>query len=143
MRIPAARITTTADGIYRRDPSGRPAIIWPVRNSEREFVDTVAWHVETPAHWWMFYGDDCALLGARQLAMARDYGHAIRLHRTPQEWLLANRDGVVILRWDIDYRDFFDGVASVGCDCPALETRFRDSLRRWEPLLTSEARHAA
>lgn len=143
LRLPAARITTSADGTYKREPSGRPAIIWPVRDSERETVNLVAWHVETPTRWWMLYGDDCPLLGARQLAVARYFGDSIRLHPTPQEWLLANRDGVVILRWNIDYRDIFDGVASVGCDCPALGTRFRDSLRRWEPLLTSEARHGA
>lgn len=131
--IPAARIITSADGRYRRDPSGRPAIIWPVRDSERELVDTVAWHVETPTRWWMLYGDDCPLLGARQLAIARYFGDAIELHPTPQHWLLAHRRGVVILRWDVDYADTFEGVGAVHCCNSEFEHRFQQALRAWEP----------
>lgn len=145
MRIPASRIITFADGRYKRDSSGRPAIIWPVLNSERELVDTLAWHVETPTRWWLRYADDCPLLGARQLAVARYFGDSIQLHPTPQHWLLAHGKGVVILRWDFDYRGLFEGVPSVECDCSALKTRIRDSFRRWEPLVIStwKVRHVA
>ena len=44
--LPAARIATSADGTYRRSPTGNPAIILPVRNVERELVDTVGNDVE-------------------------------------------------------------------------------------------------
>ena len=55
LRLPAARITTSADGTYKREPSGRPAIIWPVRNNKHEPIGNVAgravarMHVETSA----------------------------------------------------------------------------------------------
>ncbi len=133
LRLPAARIVTSADGTYKCDPNGRPALIWPVRNTERELVDTVAWHIETPGHWWMHYGDDCPLLGARQLAIARYFGDAIELHPTPHDWLLAHGNGVVILRWDVDYRDVFEGVGTVQCCSVNFEHRFRRALRALEP----------
>ena len=142
--IPAARIITSADGRYRRDPSGRPAIIWPVRDSERELVDLVAWHVEAPGHWWLFYADDCPLLGARQLAVARYFGDSIELHPTPQDWLLASRQGVVILRWDVNYRDIFEGVGTVQCCSVDFESRFRQALRAREPAtIVRKMRHVA
>ena len=134
LRLPAARIVTSADGTYKCDPNGRPALIWPVRNTERELVDTVAWHVETPTHWWMYFGDDCPLLGARQLAVACYFGDAIELHPTPQSWLLALGRGVVILRWNyLDLDLLFDGVGTVHCCSFDFEHRFRQALRAREP----------
>ena len=144
MRIPAARIRADKDGTFRRDPEGEPAIIWPVLDSDREIVNLVAWHVETPTRWWLFYADDCPLLGARQLAVARYFGDPVQLHPTPQHWVLANRQGVVILRWDIDYHDVFDGVGSVQCCSVDFEHRFRQALRAREPAtIVREMRHAA
>ena len=144
--IGAARIVPSADGTYRPDPAGQWAAICPVRNSNLKLVDCVAWHVEMSGRWWLRHGDECPLLGARQLAVARYFGEVIQLHSTPEDWLLALGRGVAILKWDVDYRDLFDGVARVECDSPALQERLRDALRRWEPSVTikpSEVRRAA
>jgi len=134
LRLPAARIVTSADGTYRRSPTGRLATYQHVRNAERELVDFVAWYVEKPTIWWMLYGDDCPLLGARQLAIACYFGDAIELHPTPQSWLLALGRGVVILRWDyLDLDLLFDGVGTVHCCSFDFEHRFRQALRAREP----------
>ncbi len=55
LRLPKERITTSADGTYRRDARGRPTIICPVRNNKHEPIGNVAgravarMHVETSA----------------------------------------------------------------------------------------------
>ncbi len=145
MKLPKAQIATFADGTYRRDPGGEWAVILPVHDRDKTLCDLVAWLLDDPGSWWLRHGDETPILGSRRLAVAAYFGDAIRLYSTPQHWLLARGDGAVVLKWDVDCRDLFDGVARVECDCPALETRFRDSLRRWEPLLTSvrDVRHAA
>ena len=143
--IPAARIRTADDGTYRPDSTGEWAAILPVHDRHNELCDLVAWLLDEPGCWWLRHSDETPILGTRRLAVAAYFGDAIHLYSTPERWLLARGDGAVVLKWDVDCRDLFDGVARVVCDCPALEARFRDSLRRWEPLVTSArgVRHAA
>ena len=143
MKVPAARILPYDDGTYRPDPDGDWAVILPVRDRNKELCDLVAWLLDEPGRWWLRHGDETPILGSRRLAVAAYFGDTIRLYSTPERWLLARGDGAVVLKWDVDCRNLFDGVGRVECDCPVLELRFRDSLRRWEPLLTSETRHAA
>ncbi len=137
------RISFNGDGTYRPSPDGEQASALPVYDRLDRLVDLVAWLPDRPTVWYFRHGDEISILGSRGLAVAKYFGDAIKLYATPHRWLLAGGDGAVILKWDVDHRELFDGVARVECDCPALETRFRGSLRRWEPLLTSEIRHAA
>ena len=141
--IPAARIITSADGRYRRDPSGWPAIIWPVRDSERELVDLVAWHVETPGHWWLFYRDEAIILGIRTLAIARDFKEPIVLHSTPQQWLLTGRTGVCVLRWNVPLQETLGDIPEITCDSAWLKRRLQKALRKNEPKMIVEASNAA
>ena len=141
--IGAARIVPSADGTYQPDPSGEWAVILPVRDRDGELCDLATWFSDQPGRWWLRHGDETPILGSRRLAVAAYFGDAIRLYSTPERWLLASGDGTVVLKWGVDCRDLFEGVKRVDCDCPPLEARFRDSLRQWEPLLTSEVRYAA
>ena len=113
-------------------------------DSDGELSDLIAWFPEQPVRWWFLYGNE-PILGSRQLAVAAYFGEAIKLYSTPERWLLASGDGAVILRWGIDCRDLFDGIARVECDCQQLQRRFRKALRSWEPTVASvrEVRHAA
>lgn len=142
--IGAARVVVAGDGTYRPDASGQYGAILPVYGSDGELGDLVAWFLEQPTHWWLRDGGE-PILGSRALAVAAFFGDPIRLYSTPEQWLLAGGSGVVILLWDVDCRELFDGVGHVECDCPQLEQRFRQALRRWEPSVTTmrEARHVA
>ena len=143
--IAAARIITAGDGTYRPDTSGEWAAILAVHDQDGEVADLCAWFLDQPSRWWLYYGDEMPILGARALAVAAYFGDPIRLHSTPERWLLARGDGVVILRWDVDCRELFEGVSHVECDCPQLQRRFHQALRSWEPpvSIVGEARHAA
>ena len=138
MRVPPSiPIKTSDDGTYFPDPTGEWAVILPVRDRNNELCDLVAWLLDDPGRWWLRHGDETPILGCRRLAVAAYFGDAIKLYSTPERWLVARGHGAVILKWDVDCRDLFDGVARVECDCPTLATKFRQTLRRWEPKITS------
>ncbi len=120
--IGAARIVVASDGTYRPDTAGQYAVIIAVHDQDREIADLCAWFPDRPGRWWLRYADEAPILGARALAMARYFGEAIKLYSTPERWLLVRGDGVVILRWSVDYRDLFDGVGRVECDSPPTRT---------------------
>ena len=154
-----ARIATSADGLFQPDPKGEPAVLIGVDDSLGRLGDLCAWIPDAPGRWWLRTGD-CPILGAEAIANAAEDGRSIRLWSTPQQWLMAKpRDCIrptaacyrvcgtcsvprrgAILDWSADLRQTFQGVASVHCDHPELETRFRRALRRCEP---RELGHAA
>lgn len=142
-RWPAARIRTFRDGTFRRDPDGEPALIWPVVDCDREMVDLVAWDVDAPEHWWLFYRDEAIILGARTLAVARYFREPVVLHSTPHQWLLTGRAGACVLRWNVPLQEILEGVPEIACDSAWLKRRLQNALRQNEPKIIVEARHAA
>ncbi len=142
MRLPAARICTFSDGTFRRSSEGEPALIWPVVDCDREMVDLVAWDVDTPSRWWLLYRDEAVVLGARTLAISRYFQEPITFHSTPQQWLLAGRTGVCVLRWNVPLHEILEGVPQITCDSPRLKRLLQKALRQSEPKLTVEAQHA-
>ncbi len=142
--IGAARIVVSGDGTYRADTSGQYAAILAVHDQDGEVADIVAWFPDAPGRWWLRYGE-VVVLGARALEVARYFNDPTTLHGTPQSWALARGDGACVLRWDVDLRELFDGIARVDC-APNLADRLRRSLRQWEPVMPTPARrirHAA
>ena len=80
------------------EADGQPvdAVIFPARNELGDHVDYVAWEprLNRMASW---YGR-AALLGEDELFAPRlDPEQALRVHETPLQWLLAERQGVVIV----------------------------------------------
>ena len=160
------RITTSTDGRYSLDPAREWAAIIPVRDRYGDLCDLVAWLPDEPQRWWLRLGEATPILGTEALAIAAADGQAINLHSTPERYLIAKGPGCIrspgvcvgecaicglprgacVLRWDVDIRELFEGVSRVNCDCPELERRLLQSLRGWEPRVTSyrpEVRHAA
>ena len=139
------RIVTAADGTYRRDRDGLPAATLAVRDRYGELCDFLAWIPPARSPWWLLHGGETPILGARALALAAYFGDTVRLYSTPEAWAVAGGDDVVILKWDVDCGELFEGVARVECDCPELQQRLRQMLRRWEPTLVTvrEVSHAA
>ena len=142
-RWPAARIRTSKDGTFRRDPEGEPALIWPVFDSDDDMVDLVAWDVDAPSRWWLLYRDEAIVLGAHTLAIARYFQEPIILHSVPQQWLVTGRTGVCVLRWDVPLPEILEGVPEITCDSAWLKRRLQKALRQNEPKMIVEARHAA
>ena len=105
--IGAARILTRRDGTYRPGPSGQWAAVTVIHNRYGELCDLVAWLPGEPEAWWLRRGDETPFLGTRNLAMAAYYGDTITLHPTPQDWLLAGRKGVCVLKWSWPLDDLF------------------------------------
>ena len=170
------RVVFLDDGTWRADPSGAPAMLIPVHDRFGGWVDILAYHLDAPCEWRLRFGDECPILGAADLAQAAWYQEPVSLYSTPERWLRARchtRGGdrlhhqggdhrhhhhhhqggdahhaICILHWGVAVGPLFEGVSRVECDCPELRTRFRKSLRAWEPKTTSpsttrEARHAA
>ena len=139
------RITTRPDGLYETDPSGEWAAVIGVFDANGELGDLVVWFLERPGQWWRRTGD-IPILGARELAVAAYGGGAIKLHPTPEAWLLARGDGVCVIDWAVPLDGLFDGVNRVRCSDPELCDRLARALRRWEPDikgLAGEMRHVA
>ena len=141
----AVRIETQGNGLFGFSTDGDVAAVARVHDSNNELGDFVAWFPDHPNQWWLRRGD-IAVLGGHDLAVAGYHGGDIRLHATPQAWLLGGRRGTCILMWDAPLDDLFNGVGAVDCDSPALRQRFVAALRRWEPrinLVSPEKHHAA
>ena len=147
------RVAFLADGTWRADPSGALAVLMPVHDRYGDLVDLVAWFPDKPSAWWLRYGDECPVLGARALAVGAWHGLSVRLYSTPQSWLRAQCrggvdgafHGVCVLRWGLDLKPLFEGVSRVDCDSAELERRLRRSWRAWEPRTSRPegVRHAA
>jgi hypothetical protein len=143
--IATARIHTRPDGLYELADGGDGdmVVMIPVYDSNHELADLCVWDPAAPGRWWLRYGD-VAVLGGHALAVEAYHGGAIRLHATPQEWLLGQRRGVCVLLWAAPLDYLFEGVGTVDCDSPELHQRFMKALRRWEPrvVVRRRARHA-
>ncbi len=149
----AMRYITRADGTFAPDPKGQegqPMVVLGIKDQDGELVDIVAWHPDTPERWYLRIGDETPILGAHALALAAYYSRPVTLYPTPEAWLYArlrarDQDAVCVLDWDVDLRPLFDGVSGVECADPQLEGRLYDSLRNFEPRITTVegVRHAA
>ncbi len=98
-----ARVVFADRHTFDFDDSGEPALIF--RAEDRgECTDLIVWSARTNkiASWrnaafCLGDQDDCFNPGSWAL------GGALRVHRTPLEWLKANRDGITIIRPDLTY----------------------------------------
>ena len=139
-----AKIVTRQDGSYLPDDKGELAALLPVHDRDGHLVDISAWFEPDGSAWWLRHRDQAVILGAQALAVAAFHGDSIGLSSTPRAWLLGGRRGACVLRWDVDVRLLFEGIARVDCDSAMLRDRLAGAFRRGEPLLTTRSvRHAA
>jgi len=141
-RFGHARIEPLPNGTYRPAGEGKWGIVLEIHDRHNELVDLVAWFPNDLSRWWLRYGDETPLLGARVLAFAADCNQPVNLLPTPEVWLFAHRERserrlVSIMDWGADLGPLFDGVSRVDCDSPDLRKRFQRALRAWEPQITA------
>ncbi len=127
--IHLVRIKTLGNGRFEINAEGESARVAPVRSFEiemigvsegvpidgevYEIVDYVAWMPDRTGTWWLLYGDETPILGARALRIAAYYHDAIRLYETPEAWLLGGQRGVCVLLWTAPLNDLFVGIGLV------------------------------
>ncbi len=140
------RVVFLADGTWRADPSGFPAVLMAVHDRYGELVDLVAWRPGKPSEWRLRLGDECPILGAAGLAQAAWHREPVSLYSTPERWLRARRrtrggdrhhHAICVLHWGVVVGPLFEGVSRVECGSHALRDRFRKAIRAWEPKTTS------
>ena len=141
-RFGRLRIQPLASGNYRPSDDGQWAVVLGVQDRFDELVDCVAWSPDDPGRWWLRYGEEVPLLGARGLAIAAWHGEPVTLLPTPETWLQAHcerSEGSVIcvMDWGVNLAELFEGVSRVDCDSPDLQKRLQWTLRAWEPQITA------
>jgi hypothetical protein len=116
-----------------------------------DVVDLVAFDPCEPGKWYLRTGDQCPVLGANQLRYAAMTGGTIRVYPDPSSWLLAKRDGFVVLDWAVPIIDLALGVGRFGFDHlspwvgKALNARLSQKLQAEPPAFgrpAKEVRHA-
>ena len=139
--VSLGRVRFLADGTWRADPAGTPAVLIPVHDRDGVAVDIIAYHLDDPSEWWLRYGDSCPILGAQALAVAAYHHDPVRLCSTPERWLLSRRrptpPPVCVLDWGVELGPLFEGVSTVVPDNHELHDRFQRALRSWEPEITA------
>ncbi len=139
--VSLGRVRFLADGTWRADPAGTPAVLIPVLDRDDVVADGIAYHLDDPSEWWLRYGDSCPILGAQALAVAAYHHDPVRLCSTPERWLLSRRrptpPPVCILDWGVELGPLFEGVSTVVPDSQELHDRFQRALRSWEPEITA------
>ena len=146
MRPPAlslGRVSFLDDGAFAADSSGMEAILVPVHDRHGRWVDTCAYHLSNPGEWRLQFDDSTPILGAANLARAAFFHDPITLHPTPEAWLRAGGQGVVILNWGCPLRDLFNGVAEVHGAHPLLKKRLQRNFRIGQPNIKALARGAS
>lgn len=108
------------------DPDGSRAVI--LRSDDRgEPRDLVAWGPKSGrlATW---RGTGFCIGDVEQVFCPSTYfmGGALRIHRTPLEWLKARRKGIVIVNPELAYGQFHDGMRVVCTD-----TDLSQQLKKW------------
>ncbi len=153
--VSLGRVAFLADGTWRADPAGAPAVLVPVHDRYGELADLIAWSPDKPSAWWLRYGDECPILGAADLAQTAWYQEPVFLYSTPERWLRArgsrlyhegdhldhqggnHHQAICILHWGVELGPLFEGVSRIECDSPELRDRFRKAIRSWEPKITA------
>ena len=123
--LTAIRIVTTGNGTYRVDPRGELAVLVPVRDRWGELIDAVAFFQDDPGRWWLRFGDESPILGARTLARAAWEHQPLILWETPLQWLLKRRRGCCVLDWGANLRPLFDEIPEIACQSGALSERLQ------------------
>ncbi len=131
--IRLGRVSFLDNDTFAADSSGMEAILVPVHNRHGEWVDTCAYHLSNPGEWRLQFDDETPILGVANLARAAYFHDPIVLHPTPEAWLRAGGQGVVILNWGCALQDLFDGVGEVRCAHPLLKKRLRRNFRIGQP----------
>ena len=139
LRLTALRIETRPDGTYRVEPTGRLAVLVPVRDRWGEIVDTVAFFQDDPGRWWLRFGDETPILGSQALAHAAWERQPLMLWETPLQWLLKHRSGSVVLDWGVDLRPLFEDIPAINCQSAALRSRLQENFLAFGPRLTVRA----
>ena len=92
-----------AGNVFRLSPEGKPAVVIGARTAMREEPqDLVAWPLYgSRRDFWASFNLKADLLGIPQALRHRSSGAPLRLHRTPEDWLLSGFDGSCIVnqRW--------------------------------------------
>ena len=104
-----ARIDILPDGRFRLD-GDKSAIIVPVRDRHGLICELVAYLDGDPGSWLLKEGDQCPVLGAKELAGAPMVPGPIHLFPTPSDWVDAGGCGVCIIDWDAPLFDLFRDV---------------------------------
>lgn len=95
--IRAANVAFLDDHTFDFDKTGVPALLFAVEEGDKE-IDWVAWQ---PRHGKLACWRAAAFaLGQEAIFNPATYfaGFTLRVHRTPLEWLKADRDGIVIVQ---------------------------------------------
>ncbi len=146
MRLSLGRVTFLDDSTFTADSSGTEAILVPVHDRHGAWVDTCAYHLSNPGEWRLQFDNETPILGAAELARAAFFHTSITLHPTPEAWLRAGGQGVVILNWGCALRDLFDGIGEVRCAHPLLKKYLRRNFSIGQPNIKAfpqGASHAA
>ena len=107
-------------------------------------VDLIAWQSDSPGKWWTRRGI-APVLGQEAIERAAHYGEALALHPTPLNWLVANRQGAVILDWSAHLLFWLGGVSDIYTD-PETAERLDDAFRAVRSIphiYVKEQKHAA
>ncbi len=131
--INPARILTRRNGTFAVDKTGEVAAVGKVHDRDDVLADIVAWFPGNAGTWWLRRGTETPVLGARNLAVAVEFGTTNELRRTPVAWFCDPHDSACILMWNARLSDLFDGIdAGVVAD-PAHRHRLIRAWRSWEP----------
>ena len=111
-------------GTFDLDPAGERALIFRAEDCD-EVIDLIAWQPRTGqlASW---RGQAFCLGDVDDIFNPATYfaGDALRVHETPLQWLLAERDGIVIVRPDLAHAYL--------ANCQRLAFSEARSLARWQ-----------
>ncbi len=131
--INPARIRVSRDGTFTFDRAGEVAAIGKVRDRDGVLVDFIGWFIDHPETWWLRRGTETPVLGARNLAVAAEFGATIELRPTPEEWFRDPHDAACILMWSARLNGLFDGIGAGVVADPAHKHRLIRAWRSWEP----------
>jgi hypothetical protein len=87
---------------FQEDPTGHPVFTFPI-HEHGEVIDFAAWHPES-GRLAVFYGVGFAINQEAIFNPASHFcGQPLRIHRTPLEYLKADRHGIVIINSSLTY----------------------------------------
>jgi hypothetical protein len=112
-------------GTFDLNPTGECALTFRVHECG-EVIDLVAWHAHTGklASW----RGTAFAIGQQAIFNPATYfgGGTLRVHRTPLEWLLADRDGIVIVKPELTYA-YVRNLRRVSC----ADTAYLQQVKQW------------
>jgi hypothetical protein len=120
------RVEALSDGTFIPDEDGKEMIILPDYYNG-ELVDLIAFDINTPYQWYLYYMNSVVANQDHIDEMAY-FENPAKLYLTPLSWFLNGCKGSVVVNWQGHLPLYFASIQKIECETEGLKQKLKQTL---------------